>query len=977
MLQKRKSSRLLLAALLYILIGIAVVQIPPVRILAAQNTEIEMSTRELLKLTLDYCDNMDSLKYTKKSWDKFQTELNQAKKIYEDTDLKKTAYRNARDELEKVKASLQHIASENSSNPLPIRNLKQKKIIAEMGAGWNLGNTMEGHTGFTPNETAWQSVKTTKELIKSVHDMGFNTIRIPVTWGNMIDDEDGYAIDETWMNRVQDIIDYCISQDMYVIINLHNDGAEQTGWLRVSSDDIDTVYEKFEGVWTNIAERFKDYDEHLIFESMNEVGGEDNSEEGTAHDTDVIMNLNQIFVNIVRASGSNNSYRWLSVPGRMASIENITEKTFGFVMPKDTIKNRLFASVHYKDYTFGASETLGVTSYSNESVINFARSLVKLKTKFTTQGIPVIMGEYSCINKDNPEERAYYAQTFTRACRLNGIVACYWDQGWYDRTMTPDYSSALIDRTTGETIEAKVTDAIMRGTYLSATKDDYMDIMKSPEVIPITGLKVSEEELVLEIGARKTITCESEPSDTNDVILWKTEDETIATVFKGKVYARGIGTTTITAFTQSGSVEKVIAVRVMAKTTKVPCTIIITGSNKYEVAKDKSLFLNVTLIPANTTDYITYKSSNEKVATVSTVGKVVGISAGITFITMTTSNGLTKTLKITVIGKNANTRISLALNVYYNDETLQYYNNEVGENILINEDGQYTLSFDASKDLSEEAIAAGVTGLNNLTAIYIKDNKVTTGKTSKTPLSSCDIMYDKIVVDGVELTVNQKKPKSALKESGVFDTNDPFNALDGSAVDEVSVVNNILNMTTITNPQKIEVTFTISDMAYAGSEVKVNVDAITLEAATKDDIILTEIGETKDLSTLIGPIEASSTVTFVSSDASVLSVDTTSAVVDGDTGYAVRTITAMSAGSAFVTATTENGLTVTFPVKVDIPGEEAEITAEVTDVPQENPDNNKNDVKTVNKPVLIKITIALMLLAVGALILLSKKKEDK
>ncbi|MGB4659833.1 MAG: hypothetical protein WBI07_11665, partial [Mobilitalea sp.] len=120
----------------------------------------------------------------------------------------------------------------------------------------------------------------------------------------------------------------------------------------------------------------------------------------------------------------------------------------------------------------------------------------------------------------------------------------------------------------------------------------------------------------------------------------------------------------------------------------------------------------------------------------------------------------------------------------------------------------------------------------------------------------------------------------------------------------------------------------------------------------------------------------SSTVTFISSDASIVSVDTTSAVVDGDNGYAVRTITAMSAGSAIITATTENGLTVTFPVKVEIPGEE-EIIATVTDVPQATPDDDTENVKTVKNPMMIKIIIAIMLLAVGALILLNKKTVDK
>ncbi|MCM1307238.1 MAG: glycoside hydrolase family 5 protein, partial [Butyrivibrio sp.] len=108
---------------------------------------------------------------------------------------------------------------------LSFRSLTGSELTEEMGMGWNLGNTMDGHTGFTPNETLWQNVRTTKAFIKSVHDSGFNTVRIPVTWGTMIDDGDNYSIDEKWISRVQDIVDYAIEQDMYVIINLHHDGA--------------------------------------------------------------------------------------------------------------------------------------------------------------------------------------------------------------------------------------------------------------------------------------------------------------------------------------------------------------------------------------------------------------------------------------------------------------------------------------------------------------------------------------------------------------------------------------------------------------------------------------------------------------------------------------------------------------------------------------------------------------------------------
>jgi len=259
----------------------------------------------------------------------------------------------------------------------PFRSLTADEMVAEMGTGWNLGNTMDGHTGFTPLETLWQPYVTTKGLITAVHDAGFNTVRVPVTWGNMIDDENGYAINEQWMARVQEIVDYCVSQDMYCIINIHHDGAEQTGWLRVGAEDLAPVKEKFAGVWKTIAERFKDYDEHLIFEAMNEVVGPDNTDAGIKKDMQAIMELNRIFVDTVRATGGNNAMRWLSVPGRYTNIINTTNEAYGFEMPAD-VAGHLFLAVHDYDWLFGLAENMTNRTYSEKSAQNLEANMQKL-----------------------------------------------------------------------------------------------------------------------------------------------------------------------------------------------------------------------------------------------------------------------------------------------------------------------------------------------------------------------------------------------------------------------------------------------------------------------------------------------------------------------------------------------------------------------------------------------------------------------
>lgn len=138
---------------------------------------------------------------------------------------------------------------ETPDNPSPYTDLSAGEIISEMGTGWNLGNTLEGHQNYAVGETVWQGAKTTKAFVKYVHDAGFNTIRIPVTWGNMINAD--YSINEEWMNRVQDVVDYATAENMYVVLNIHHDGTDNNsdykgtygdekyshGWLDITSDD--------------------------------------------------------------------------------------------------------------------------------------------------------------------------------------------------------------------------------------------------------------------------------------------------------------------------------------------------------------------------------------------------------------------------------------------------------------------------------------------------------------------------------------------------------------------------------------------------------------------------------------------------------------------------------------------------------------------------------------------------------------------
>lgn len=694
--------------------------------------------------------------------------------------------------------------------------MTSEELTKDMGAGWNLGNTMDGHTGFTPNEMLWQHVKTTKKMIKAVHDMGFNTVRIPVTWGTMIDDENGYKINEAWLSRVQDIVDYCISQDMYAIVNIHHDGAEQTGWLRIASKDQAGLEKKFAGVWKNIASEFKDYDEHLIFESMNEVRGENMT---VVEENQVIMKLNQIFVDTVRATGSNNAKRWLMMPGKYNYIDSVCNTKNEFSLPEDTVANRLIVSVHiYTPWNFCGQKSDKMeseTTYSTDKLKTNEKEVKPLYDTYTSKGIPVVVGEYGCINKDNTTERAFYLEGMNRIFRKYKCIGVYWDQGWFDRNQKPDYSFSIINRETGEPIEKEVTDSILRGFSGLSGETDYSTLVKNPQVVPVTELTSNISKAVLKMNESIKVPLSYAPAGSNDVILWKTADPAVATVAYGKIHAKGIGNTVVTAYTQNGTASVDIPVTVSARADDVPCTGITVDKESYELAVDGTAWLNTQMTPVGTGESIWYRSSNEAVVTVSSVGKLVAVGEGNANVTVGTSGGQSKSVSVMVSKQAMKKEVQLAVNVYYNDSANDFFGNEVSQEVLtVVGDGQYQLSFDCEKDLSAEAVQAGVSTLNHVTAIYIKDNEVTNGNAKISPLKSCDIRYDDITVDGVKLTLKSQESKSALKDSGIFDTNDPINGWDGSVVEEVTSNNNSVSFSSIENPKKITITFTLSDMAF-------------------------------------------------------------------------------------------------------------------------------------------------------------------
>ena len=679
----------------------------------------------------------------------------------------------------------------------------------------------------------------------------------------------------------------------------------------------------------------KTKDEHLIFESMNEVVGPDNSNAGIAKDTQVIMELNQIFVDTVRATGSNNVYRWLSVPGRYTNIINTTSQEAGFALPEDSTPGRLFVAVHHYDWTFGLLENRNDTTFELANFNNLIDQFEDLTEKFTSQGIPVILGEYGAINKNNTTDRAYYMEGMNRLCQLSGVVPVYWDQGWYDLSLTPDYSFTLFDRATGEEVYPEIIDGIMRGYYLQG-EADLSDIETDTSVAPITDLGTWEGIVTAAMGEVVDISLADyvDKSAFNDTIVWKSADETVATVnadsadrsvWAANIHAAGIGRTVITASSRDGGAILEIPVEVKAQSAANPCTDIILEQESYEVMEDQYFFLNASLLPADTDAYLTYRSSNPEVATVSKIGKVVAKAKGTAYIIISSSDGLTRAVPVTAKEAETKSEIALALNVYYNDNELSYFSNEYGEAIHVSQEGQYTVVFDCGEDLSDNAVNAGVTGLNNLTAIYIKDDSVTRNQAKKSALVSCDILYDEIKVDGVSYTIHMDTPKSALKASGIFDTNDPVNSWDGSVIEEVTVNNHVLNFSEIENPQRVEVTFTLSNLVFEEGAAEVQASETTGLEAEETAVTATNT-QPAVAAVRISPA-GSGKVTFVSSDASVAAVSNL-AVAD-QSGVASTEVYALSTGTATITAYTENGLTAEIQVDATVTEETEEEAADL------------------------------------------------
>ena len=318
------------------------------------------------------------------------------------------------------------------------------QIAKKMRVGWNLGNTLEAYNSGQgiESETSWGNPRTTKEMIDSVAAAGFGAVRIPVRWyPHFTCDGHTLTIDPAWMNRVKEIVGYCLDNHLYVIINSHHET-----WLEGHPTYADSarVYNQLRLMWTEIAKAFQSYDEHVLFAGTNEVHVGNNWGEPTAENAVVQNGYNQQFINAVRATGGNNRWRTLVVQTYVCNA------SFGldlFKMPTDPTRQRLMVEVHnYDPYKYGLTDEVRFwgTPYqqygtnSNNDEAELAATYRRLKDTFTDKGIPFVVGEMGAnyhTYKDAAEAAIveascnYYYEKVLSTIRQNGGIPFIWDNG--------------------------------------------------------------------------------------------------------------------------------------------------------------------------------------------------------------------------------------------------------------------------------------------------------------------------------------------------------------------------------------------------------------------------------------------------------------------------------------------------------------------------------------------------------------------
>lgn len=333
---------------------------------------------------------------------------------------------------------------DGSERPVGMKSIATQ-LAKKIFLGWNLGNSLEVGSG----ETAWGNPKTTKSIIDAVKKAGFNAVRIPCQWKSFLKGDANFTIKEERLARVKEVVDYCIDNHLYVILNTHHDWIEDASKNETTDAQAATAKDMVYKIWGQVAETFRDYDEHLLFACTNEPDAP------KGRGMQLLKMYEQAFVDVVRTSGGNNTYRVLLVQCPNTSISKAVD--YMDLVTDPTPYSLMVEVHHYTPWSFcGSSDVtkcLWGQKFSSTGKIeagyqeDYTDKEMARMSKFVSNDIPVVLGEFGCMLKrgvvgeelirQHAESRAYYMKYVTEQAKKNGLIPFLWDDG---------YNFPLLDR---------------------------------------------------------------------------------------------------------------------------------------------------------------------------------------------------------------------------------------------------------------------------------------------------------------------------------------------------------------------------------------------------------------------------------------------------------------------------------------------------------------------------------------------------
>ncbi|QYK64867.1 cellulase family glycosylhydrolase [Paenibacillus sp. S25] len=372
-------------------------------------------------------------------------------------------------------ASVAAAAESDGQAPQAAAASSLQSYVEAMQPGWNLGNSLDA---VGADETAWGNPRITQALIQQIAAQGYKSIRIPVTWDKHIGAAPNYTVESAYMNRVEEVVRWALDANLYVMINVHHDS-----WTWVSSMEPkhDEVLARYNALWTQIAQRFKDQPNKLMFESINEPRFSEGGTTDEAKMNQMLQELNVSFHKIVRASGGKNATRPLVLPGLDTSPAQAKINELYNTITKLNDPN-LIATVHYYGFWPFSVNIAGYTTFEKDTKNDIVQTFDNVYNTFVAKGIPVIVGEYGLLGFDKNTgvieqgEKLKFFEFLTYYMKEKKITGMLWDNGQHLNRTTYKWSDPELFNVIKSSLKGRSSNAasdlihLKKGTSAQDTK---------------------------------------------------------------------------------------------------------------------------------------------------------------------------------------------------------------------------------------------------------------------------------------------------------------------------------------------------------------------------------------------------------------------------------------------------------------------------------------------------------------------------